>query len=337
MLQVSAAVAQGQRLVSPRQPEPLETEPLAAAQPEPPAAALASGPRRRSARASASPTPAERPPTGRGCAADTPTTEHIRILDPWPEQFLGAKPPLPDLRLASHPCRFLSRGNLPGFGRWAELGASQPPSGLNWGAGNAEENGDVHRKVDKTIADGGGEDGDRPDGFDAWGNSLAAVFGDVLELVAAGVDGSAATAPRAVTREARRRWLRALRNGDTVRTIGGQPTAQIKRQQGHDSLSPRHGQTQRIALGSVFGWYPGTSQLRLRFTQEAGADREESLDIDALEAPGTRSVRVQPPCSSAEFESFDAQKRGVPRLMERVYVSVQIGSGDAPGVIYILF
>jgi hypothetical protein len=153
--------------------------------------------------------------------------------------------------------------------------------------------------LEGTKHGGGGRRRSERDDCDAWGNSLAAVFGDLLELVAHGVDGSAATGPAAVTREARGRWLRALRNGDTVRTIRSQQQAlaQIKRQRGHRSSAPRHSQTQ-VAVATVFGWYPGTSQLRLRFAQEGGAaEREESLDIDTLDAPTKQGVCVQPLCS----------------------------------------
>ena len=46
-----------------------------------------------------------------------------------PEHLLGLKPSLPDAKLAAHPCRWLSKGDLP-----KALPGSAQPSGRDWGS-----------------------------------------------------------------------------------------------------------------------------------------------------------------------------------------------------------
>ena len=83
-----------------------------------------------------------------------------------PEHLLGLKPSLPDAKLAAHPCRWLSKGDLP-----KALPGSGQPSGRDWGS--ADKPNKQHESKQSE--------------HDAWGASLGSVFADLLELVSAGV------------------------------------------------------------------------------------------------------------------------------------------------------
>ena len=115
-----------------------------------------------------------------------------------PEHLLGLKPSLPDAKLAAHPCRWLSKGDLP-----KALPGSAQPSGRDWGSAEQPDKQSESKQSE----------------HDAWGASLGSVFADLLELVSVGVGGAAAV--KSVTPAGRRRWLRGLRNGDAVRTSFG--------------------------------------------------------------------------------------------------------------------